>query len=1331
MRILGILFILLSAFGCAKKPKANAHFKLVFSGLADLSAHASGGMMIWGKNADGSKRFSRNINPSTSEFSIEIDNSQGWQFVAISWDGDFSDNDPLTVPGTAYPYIGLTRCAISQVTATELQSGDVNLSLSLNNTNCNNTALFGPGVALVGGVYAFPLTEVVSCRTTKVASVSTSSDVCNSEDKGLASSIRVSLATGSNFEGTPLAENPVKRSCYAQGAVATGQASIAEIPRLPANIDLFPRSYVQYFGSEVCDDLDARGNQAIFATTNVNTFYKHIPYNAGSDFVRSFISVDEGRVCAGPAGAITTDTATGSVNSFWYGVCSIAQWDYIVSNYVGLAYSTKNLLLLNDLNHFAGFDPASGTEPPTIPFNPLGNAFPGGATAYAAVFDGNNKRIIGPEFEETSGAAVNDLGVVRRLGATGSIKNLKIVMPMFEFDARDPDNAGVGSVVGYSQGTIDNVHVILGELEGFADVGGIAGVNEGTISNSSYTGDVSGQQNIGGITGRLTALGTIINTHVKEVAIRNEDRSFCSDPQYQDSTSCIAAPATWYQSQHFGGAIGVMESCAVAGNVALDRVSVSGVITASTLVGGLIGANVDATNTCYLNDIRSEMFVAANEPTNSIAGGILGYAQTGSNLVGTYVVVAGGSVKAQTSYADVGGVGGAANPYLTLNNAFVKLSTSSNSSMNTASHTATTFNATEAAVNTFSNYGSFSPTYWHSPNDGYEAPRLIASGGSDCDGLYASTFAGGDGSASNPFGICNAQQLVNINTRIGSFTHYKLKKNIDLSDLSYSFRPIIASDSSPTLSETTVDSLANFQGVFNGNFKWLYGLSATNTSGLFYGIGGSSVVKNLFLSAEMYSNNEAGILAHTNYGKIAQVQVSGSLSNTGTGYSGGVSAFNYGAILGTSIFAKVQAATKVGGMVGYNAGAIHYGKSNAHVLINQNNAQEVGGIVAFNSGSAGVTYFDEALDSNVTISKGTIGQISNYARLEFGNPTIGFNGGHAMVGGSVGVNEGEIANVDNRPEIRFEGAQVQAAWDTTAALACSGSQYTVARTTGTNTQNGITWNIDDLAFCMNGVVSRFDATLCPATVAEFTETPATQRYVPICQFGSFIGKSNGTNSEIVNNASQARVEMNTPTSSQDSYLAPYSGLFIGKIVGTPLYEDNMFTNMPRLRSKNTDEIAFSGNFDSDNLYLSWITSNYHQTYPINSTISGVGNNIIVIDTLNAVSDLLVGDYVIVFGDTNLTASSVTLNGADTDVVLSNPVGTTSADLVYYAESSPVSDLKTMMDISYNFDVSEESEDLDTIWTTTTSGSYWVDSYAYEDVAFTDYYIGLLVKALNQ
>src|SRR5690606_16469385 len=125
----------------------------------------------------------------------------------------------------------------------------------------------------------------------------------------------------------------------------------------------------------------------------------------------SFISVDEGRVCAGPAGAIASGTATGSVNSFWHGICSITQWDHIANNFG--TYAANNFILLADMNHFAGFDPASGTEPPTIPFTPFGIAFPTPAigTPYTGIFEGNNKKIIGPEYEESSGT-VNDLGVI-------------------------------------------------------------------------------------------------------------------------------------------------------------------------------------------------------------------------------------------------------------------------------------------------------------------------------------------------------------------------------------------------------------------------------------------------------------------------------------------------------------------------------------------------------------------------------------------------------------------------------------------------------------------------------------------------------------------------------------------------------------------------------------------------------------------------------------------------------------------------------------------------------------------------------------------------------
>ena len=81
---------------------------------------------------------------------------------------------------------------------------------------------------------------------------------------------------------------------------------------------------------------------------------------------------------------------------------------------------------------------------------------------------------------------------------TGTIVNVTLE----DVSINANNGSSVGGLVGYNIGTIDNVS-FSGDVEGTNNIGGLVGHNyTGTIENSSFSGNVSGNINIGGFVGR-------------------------------------------------------------------------------------------------------------------------------------------------------------------------------------------------------------------------------------------------------------------------------------------------------------------------------------------------------------------------------------------------------------------------------------------------------------------------------------------------------------------------------------------------------------------------------------------------------------------------------------------------------------------------------------------------------------------------------------------------------------------------------------------------------------------------------------------------------------
>lgn len=152
-----------------------------------------------------------------------------------------------------------------------------------------------------------------------------------------------------------------------------------------------------------------------------------------------------------------------------------------------------------------------------------------------------------------------------------------------------------------------------------------------------------------------------------------------------------------------------------------------------------------------------------------------------------------------------------------------------------------------------------------------------------------SQFAGGNGTAEEPYQISNVAQLQEMNSYLSS--HFTLINNIDASETDawnggMGFVPI------------GNDSL-RFTGRINGQLNVISGLhiyrTAESNVGLFGCTDSTAVLYELFIeSSQINGDSNVGALAGTNYGNIENCYTTGFV--TGVENTGGFAGINYGNI---------------------------------------------------------------------------------------------------------------------------------------------------------------------------------------------------------------------------------------------------------------------------------------------------------------------------------------------------------------------------------------------------------------------------------------------------
>ncbi len=280
------------------------------------------------------------------------------------------------------------------------------------------------------------------------------------------------------------------------------------------------------------------------------------------------------------------------------------------------------------------------------------------------------------------------------------------------------------------------------------------------------------------------------------------------------------------------------------------------------------------------------------------------------------------------------------------------------------------------------------------------------------EGNYATSFAGGSGTESDPYLISTAAQLaylayrVNFNSQTYSDTYFKQTANIDLSayywdaigySSSYYFRGHY-DGGGYTISGLYTQSGSDDNYSYQGLFGYVYGTSSSYAT-----ISNVSII-NSNIQGYRYVGAIVGYVSQ--YATISNCYNTGTVS--GTGILGGVVGYNYissyvyncyntGSVTGSS--------SSVGGVVGYNYyRAYVYNSYNTGSVTGNGNS--VGGVVGYNVTSSYIyNCYNTGTVSGSTYVGGVVGynRTSSYVYNCYNTGTVS---GSTYVGGVVGYNYG-------------------------------------------------------------------------------------------------------------------------------------------------------------------------------------------------------------------------------------------------------------------------------------------------------------------------------------
>jgi UDP-3-O-[3-hydroxymyristoyl] glucosamine N-acyltransferase len=238
--------------------------------------------------------------------------------------------------------------------------------------------------------------------------------------------------------------------------------------------------------------------------------------------------------------------------------------------------------------------------------------------------------------------------------------------------------------------------------------------------------------------------------------------------------------------------------------------------------------------------------------------------------------------------------------------------------------------------------------------------------------LTNTPFAGGTGTAGDPFQICTTTQFLQLATSSSYFgSQFRLMRSLDFTSVTYQ----------------PVGLVASFSGVFDGNHRTLanitYGTTTTDYAAPFrYLDGSAAVIRNLrvtgaTVTGRTYVSAVAGAL--TNGARVENSFASGTIATqtSGTGHAGVVGWCSGCAVTDTTASVTVVGSGSAGGLVGEVTGGATLLRDRATGNVTGGGGGKFGGLVGSISGTSRIE--DCVASGNITSTASYNGGLVGYA----------------------------------------------------------------------------------------------------------------------------------------------------------------------------------------------------------------------------------------------------------------------------------------------------------------------------------------------------------------
>jgi len=326
-------------------------------------------------------------------------------------------------------------------------------------------------------------------------------------------------------------------------------------------------------------------------------------------------------------------------------------------------------------------------------------------------------------------------------------------------------------------------------------------------------------------------------------------------------------------------------------------------------------------------------------------------------------------------------------------------------------------------------------------------------------------FAGGNGTAGNPYQIADWYHLDNVRNYLSSY--FIVINDLDSNSAGYEEL------ASPTAHggkgwEPIGNATHPFAGSLNGQGYEIRDMFIDRPEepdvGLFGALDQDGVIENVgVVNGDVTGQNDTGGLVGKNEGTVSNSYSSGNV--TGNLNVGGLVGWNFGGtVTDTYASGSVTGQNNTGGLVGWSTGTM----SNSYATGDVTGSAQVGGLVGKNGGTASNSYATGSVTGYDNVG-GLVGKNDNTGTVSNSYST-GNVTGTLHVGGLMGRNQGTVSNSFWDTETSGQSTSAGGTGKTTAEMqditTFSGAGWGIIAVANSSTRNtGYVWNIvDDVTY---------------------------------------------------------------------------------------------------------------------------------------------------------------------------------------------------------------------------------------------------------------------------